>query len=102
VEGHGAQSGAIPALNRLLHAGAHFAGGVFGKGERQDLVGARVPLADQARDALHQNAGLAGAGAGHHQHGPVDMFDGLELPLVEGYRHRVCEVNRLGQFIIGD
>jgi hypothetical protein len=48
-----------------------------------------VPIADQTRDTLHQHAGLAGTGAGHHQHRTADVFDGLELPLVEGYRHRV-------------
>ncbi len=50
--------------------------------------GTRVPVTDQARDALHQHAGLPGAGARHHQHGSVDVFDGLELPLVESDRHR--------------
>ena len=49
------------------------------------------PVAMDMREPGGQHAGLAGAGAGQHQHRPVDRLDGTTLRLVEA-----AEVEHLG------
>src|SRR4051812_43943323 len=56
--------------------------GGFGIGDGQDLVGPRVSLGDQARNAMGEDRGLAGSGTGDDQHRPVNVLDGLPLALV--------------------
>jgi hypothetical protein len=41
-----------------------------------------MSFADQPRNALGEDRGLAGAGAGHHQDRPANVLDGLALALV--------------------
>ena len=77
----------FPAAEQLAHAVAHFVGGIDGVGERENLVRLGVALADQAFDAVGQDRSLAGAGAGDHQHGSVDMFDGFALAIVWSERN---------------
>ena len=64
------------------HARLHFLGGILGVGERQNFIGPGMAFADQVRDALDQDGGLAGAGAGHHQHRAMHVLDGFPLAFV--------------------
>lgn len=60
----------------------HFGSGVVRVGEGKNFVGASMVFANEAHDALDKDRGLAGTGAGDYQHGPVNVLDGLALPLV--------------------
>ena len=42
-------------------------------------------LADQVGDAVRERAGLARAGAGHDEHGPLRVEDGLGLDVVQAF-----------------
>ena len=55
-----------------LDALAHFARRLVGEGNGKDLVPARAKSGDEVGDAGRQHARLADAGAGEHQHRPVD------------------------------
>ena len=45
--------------------------------------GARTPRAHDVGNARREHARLAGAGAGQHEHGPIDRLDGGALLGVE-------------------
>ena len=62
---------------------AHFARRLVGEGDREDLAREGAAQRQDMRQARRQDPGLAGAGAGQHQHRPVDRLDGLTLRLVE-------------------
>ena len=73
--------GAGVARTRASHSSrrcAHFAGGLAGEGDRQDLV-RRGAVEQGAQDARHQHPGLAGAGAG---------LDDDAAPRIAGQRRR--------------
>jgi hypothetical protein len=78
----------------LLDALLHLARGLVGEGHRQQRPGPHLLHLDQPGDAVHQHAGLAGAGAGQHQ--PIAGLGGhrLALGVVQGienvgYVHRI-------------
>ena len=60
-----------------LDALAHFARRLVGEGDGEDLVPAGADRGEQMGDAGGQHARLADAGAGEHQHRPVERLDGL-------------------------
>ena len=57
----------------------HLACRLVGEGDRQDLRGKGPARRQYVGDARRQDAGLAGAGAGKHQHGAVERLDRLGL-----------------------
>jgi hypothetical protein len=79
VEGAGLR--AVDA--EATQAGAHLAGGARRERHREDLTGGDVPRLDEVRDAVHDRAGLAGAGAGEYADGAAWRVDGGELFGVE-------------------
>ena len=54
-------------------------GGFVGEGDGEDGVGRDAALLNEIRDAMRDDAGLAGAGAGEQKHRAVDGFDGFAL-----------------------
>ena len=64
----------------------HFAGGLVGERDRQDLPG-RDPGLDQVGDAVDQDPRLAGPGAGQDEERPAGMEHGGLLLGVESGRH---------------
>ncbi len=68
-----------PAAQPALHAALELGGGVLSESNSQNLFRPRMPVLDQPGNALHQHRGLAGAGAGQHQHGTQGMLDGSLL-----------------------
>ena len=90
--GAGGVEGADPhpldaAAHHLAQALAHLLRRLVGEGDRQDLP-RRHPALDQPRDAVDQDAGLAGAGAGEDEERPVAVLDRRALLGVERGRHR--------------
>ena len=76
--------------DEVSEARDHLPGGLVGKGHRQDPVGVHALFLDQVGDAVGEDARLARAGAGQHEHGPVGGAHGLLLggvQTVEGDRH---------------
>ncbi len=73
-------------------AALHLARRLVGEGDRQDLVRPRPPGRQDVRDARGQHARLAGAGAGQHQHRPVQRLDRQPLLRIE-----VGEIGRAGR-----
>ncbi len=67
----------------LGHAAQHFVSGLVGEREGQDLRGGDAAF-EQMGDAVGDDAGLAAAGAGEDQEGPVAVEDGLALGFGEG------------------
>jgi len=63
----------------FFYALRHLLGGLVGKGDREDTVGRNATLLDEIRDAVGDNAGLAGAGAGKQKHGAIDREDSFAL-----------------------
>ena len=51
--------------------------------DREDLLRLDADGAEQVRDAAREDAGLAGAGAGHHEHGAFGVEDSLALRRVQ-------------------
>ncbi len=58
-----------------LDALAHLARRLVGEGDGQNFIGARLAEREDMRDARRERARLAGAGAGEHQHRPVQRLD---------------------------
>ena len=77
---------------------AHLLGRLVREGDRQDLVGLGVAVADEVGDAARDDARLARAGAGQNQQRPVDVQDGVALLGIEG----VEEVHRCWDSRIAD
>ena len=71
---------------QLAQALAHLGSRIIRIGEGQNLVRLRMPIANQARNAMGQNRSLPRARAGHHEHRPADMFDGFALAVVRDER----------------
>ena len=61
----------------------HLLGGLVRERDGEHLVGARQALLDGVRDAVRDDARLAGAGAGEDEHRAVGVHDGLALFGVE-------------------
>ena len=77
------------AADEAADAGLHLARRLVGEGDGEDLVRAGAAGVQQVGDAGGQRPGLAGAGAGEHQHRAVERLDGGALGGVE-----VVEVGR--------
>ena len=77
--GHALDGAADQRADALLH----LARGLVGEGDGQDLRAARAARAQDVGNAGGQHARLAGAGAGQHQHGPIERLDGGPLLGVE-------------------
>ena len=81
----GAEPHALGALaDHRREALAHLARRLVGEGDRQHLARQGAARGEDMRQPRRQHPGLAGAGAGQHQHRPVDRGDGFGLRLVEG------------------
>jgi hypothetical protein len=63
----------------LFQAPAHLAGGFVRKSNREDLVRRDVVFVNQVGNAMRQNARLAAARTGEHEHWPVHEFDRFTL-----------------------
>ena len=61
------------AAEHPLQALAHLAGGLVREGDREDLVRLRADGVDQVRDPVREDARLARARAGDHEHRPLDV-----------------------------
>ena len=77
------------AADEQLDPLAHLLRGLVGEGDRQDLVGARLPGAEQVRDPVGEHAGLARAGAGQDQQRPLSVRDRVALRFVEALEQGV-------------
>ena len=64
-------------------AGLHLARRLVGEGDRQNLAGPGAAGGEDMGDAHGEHAGLAGAGAGQHQHRAVERLDREPLLRVE-------------------
>ena len=66
------------AADQRADALLHLARRLVGEGDGEDLASGRArPVREDVGDARGQHARLAGAGAGQHQHRPVDRLDRL-------------------------
>ena len=70
---------------------AHFLGGLVGEGDGEDLVGLRVAVGDEVRDAMRDDARLARARAGEDQQRAVDVQDRFALFGVEGCEESMAD-----------
>ncbi len=70
------------AAEELADAGQHLAAGPVGERQEQD-AGRLDAVLDQSGDAVDDGAGLAGTGAGEHEHRPARVHHGCELLGVE-------------------
>ena len=61
----------------------HLARRLVGEGDGENFRRARAAEAEDVRDAGRQHAGLAGAGAGQHQHGAIERLDRFALLRIE-------------------
>ena len=75
VEGAEPRHALDDAADELADARLHLARGLVGEGDGEDLVRPRPAGVEQVRDAGGQRPGLAGAGAGQHQHRAVERLD---------------------------
>ncbi len=83
VEGGNRQLlGLLRLLQQLGDALLHLDRGLVGEGQRGD-VGVVAAVLDQVRDLLRDHAGLAGAGAGQHQAGAVQVLHGFALRRIQ-------------------
>ena len=69
--------------DHLADARLHLARRLVGEGDGEDFRGPRAAEVEDVGDAGGQHAGLAGAGAGQHQHRAVQGLDRLALFGVE-------------------
>ena len=67
---------------------AHFARGLVGEGDAEDLARPGLLRRDEISEAGGQRGGLAGAGAGQHQHRPLGGQHGLALRRVQAVEER--------------
>ena len=68
---------------QLIDALGHFAGGFVGEGDGEDGIWRNVLLLDEPGDAMSDDAGFAGAGAGKNEDGAVGGLDGFTLLRIE-------------------
>ena len=68
---------------QLIDSLGHFAGGLVGEGDCEDRVGRDVLFLDEPGDAMCDDAGFAGAGAGKDEQGTLRGLDGRTLLGIE-------------------
>ena len=76
----------------------HFAGGLVGKGHRQDLAGMGLTGRQNMANAGGQNPGFSGSCAGQHQKWPLNTFHRIALFGVQSVQigcHRACRCSAL-------
>ena len=83
VEGAEPRHALDGAADEIADALLHLARRLVGEGDGEDLAGERTARGEDVGDARRQHARLAGAGAGEHEHGAVERFDGRALLRVE-------------------
>lgn len=66
-----------------LDAFLHLARGLVREGDREDLAGVDIALAEQMRDPVGEHPGLAGAGTGHDEQRGAGVHHGRALVLVQ-------------------
>jgi hypothetical protein len=71
------------AADNVADAGFHFARRLVGEGDGQNLAGPGAAGGEDVGDAHGEHAGLAGAGAGQHQHRAVERLDREPLLRIE-------------------
>ena len=81
VPSHGMPSTTWPTIS--LTRGFHLARRLVGEGDREDFARPGAPGGENVGDAHGEHAGLAGAGAGQHQHRAVERLDGKPLLRVQ-------------------
>ena len=81
VPSHGMPSTTL--ADDLADAVLHLARRLVGEGDGEDLAGPGAAEAEDVGDAHGEHAGLAGAGAGQHQHRAVERLDRLALLRIE-------------------
>ena len=80
------------AADDVADAGLHLARRLVGEGDGQDLAGPGAAGGEDMGDAHGEHAGLAGAGAGQHQHRAVERLDREPL-----FRIEPGEIRRAGR-----
>jgi hypothetical protein len=70
-----------------LQALTHLASGLIGEGDREHVVGRDALVLDQVRDAMDDDARLAGAGPGDDEQRAARGLDGFALGRVEAFEH---------------
>ena len=83
VEGAEPRHALDGAADEIADALLHLARRLVGEGDGEDLAGEGAARGEDVGDARRQHARLAGAGAGEHEHGAVERFDGRALLRVE-------------------
>ncbi len=73
----------VVAAKQAPDALAHLAGGLVGEGDGEDAPRGDAALADQVGDAVRDDAGLAGAGAGEDEQRAVTVGDRLDLGRIQ-------------------
>ncbi len=91
----------LPGTQRL-DALPHFAGGLVGEGDGQDVATARTPCSQQPGDAAGDDARLAAAGPGEDEQRTLEMGDGFGLggsEIGEQGGHRCLRKGRVSLWI---
>ena len=79
VEGRERGLGERRVAEDFVDALGHLLGGLVGEGDGEDLVGGNAALFDEVGDAMGDDPGLAGAGAGEQEDRAVHGLDALLL-----------------------
>ena len=70
------------SAEQFANTAVHLYGCVDSVGEGENLVGAGMALLNELLDAVSKDRSLSGAGAGDHEHRPMDVLDGLFLVVI--------------------
>ena len=76
------------ARYQMRHPLAHFARGLVGEGDGQNLIALGLAGRQNVRDAGGQDPGFSGAGAGQHEHRAVERFHRRTLLRVQSGQER--------------
>jgi len=73
--------------DEILHPAPHLAGRLVGEGHREHVARVDALDAEEPRDPVSDDARLAAAGAGQHQHRALDRLHRLPLHGIERSEH---------------
>ena len=96
MEGRDDEALGIHALRQLADAFLHLARRFVGERDRRDRARFVAAFADQIRDLVRDHARLAGARAGEHQQGAVEILARFALRRIELRQHG--QLQRAGSF----